>query len=80
MLLKYLSLAGNEKLVGGYPLSDLIYPTGISKLYTSRNMMRFWSNFAKNGNPGTSTNSVKWNHIIQNRQIYFYDLLIIEVI
>ena len=53
-------LAGNEKLVGGYPLSDLIYPTGISKLYTSRNMMRFWSNFAKNGNPGTSTNSVKW--------------------
>ena len=23
-------------------------------------MMRFWSNFAKNGNPGTSTNSVKW--------------------
>jgi len=53
-------LAGNEKLVGGYPLSDLIYPTGISKLYTSRNMMRFWSNFAKNGNPGISTNSVKW--------------------
>ena len=53
-------LAGNEKLVGGYPLSDLIYPTGISKIYTSRNMMRFWSNFAKNGNPGISTNSVKW--------------------
>ena len=24
-------LAGNEKLVGGYPLSDLIYPSGRSK-------------------------------------------------
>ena len=34
-------LAGNAKLVGGYPLSDLIYPAGRSKAFTSRNMMKF---------------------------------------
>ena len=49
-------LAGNAKLVGGYPLSDLIYPAGRSKAFTSRNMMKFWANFAKNGKPGKSTN------------------------
>ncbi len=53
-------LAGNEKLVGGYPLSDLIYPSGLSKRYVSKNMMNFWSNFAKTGEPGLSTNSVLW--------------------
>ncbi len=57
-------LAGNAKLVGGYPLSDLIYPSGISKFYLSRNMMRFWTNFAKTGNPGESTNSITWEPII----------------
>lgn len=53
-------LAGNSKLVGGYPLSDLIYPPSFSKRYTSKNMMKFWSNFAKTGIPGYSTNSIKW--------------------
>jgi len=62
-------LAGNAKLVGGYPLSDLIYPAGISKRFTSRNMMRFWANFAKNGEPGESTNSVKWNSIVENERL-----------
>ncbi len=57
-------LAGNSKLVGGYPLSDLIYPSGVSKFYLSRNMMRFWTNFAKTGVPGDSTNSVVWQSII----------------
>ena len=57
-------LAGNAKLVGGYPLSDLIYPFGISKFYLSRNMMRFWTNFAKTGDPGESTNSITWEPII----------------
>ena len=69
-------LAGNEKLVGGYPLSDLIYPPGISKRYLSRNMMRFWSNFAKNGNPGISTNSVKWEPYNEINNIFFYVLII----
>jgi len=53
-------LAGNADLVGGYPLSDLIYPPSFSKRYTSKNMMQFWTNFAKNGTPGTSSNSVLW--------------------
>ena len=53
-------LAGNSKLVGGYPLSDLIYPPSFSKFYLSRNMMKFWANFAKFGSPGSSTNNVVW--------------------
>tara|TARA_A100001015_G_C15004680_1_gene720108 strand:+ start:96 stop:1868 length:1773 start_codon:yes stop_codon:yes gene_type:complete len=53
-------LAGNTKLVGGYPLSDLIYPPSFSKFYLSRNMMKFWTNFAKHGYPGKSSNSIKW--------------------
>ncbi len=61
-------LAGNTKLVGGYPLSDLIYPAGRSKLFTSRNMMRFWTNFAKSGEPGKSTNSVNWEPIVKNNE------------
>jgi len=60
-------LAGNAKLVGGYPLSDLIYPAGRSKLFTSRNMMRFWTNFAKNGEPGDSTNSIKWDPVVKDK-------------
>jgi len=68
-------LAGNAKLVGGYPLSDLIYPAGKSKYFTSRNMMRFWTNFAKSGDPGESSNSVKWNSIFNNGKGYSYIIL-----
>ena len=53
-------LAGNSDLVGGYPLSDLIYPPSFSKRFTSKNMMKFWTNFAKTGIPGTSSNSIEW--------------------
>ena len=53
-------LTGNTKLVGGPPVSNFMYPKGISHFYTSRNMMRFWSNFAKYGEPGDSTNNVNW--------------------
>jgi len=52
-------LTGNNKLVGDYGF--LIYPRGPSKRFTSKNMMKFWSNFAKEGAPGESTNSIKWN-------------------
>ncbi len=62
-------LAGNSKLVGGYPLSDLIYPSGRSKFFTSRNMIRFWSNFAKSGKPGESTNSIKWHSMIKDGEL-----------
>ena len=51
-------LTGNNKLVGDYGF--LIYPKGPSKSFTSKNMMQFWTNFAKTGEPGTSTNGIKW--------------------
>ena len=53
-------LTGSTKLVGGSPVSNFMYPKGISRFYTSRNMMKFWSNFAKYGEPGYSSNNVKW--------------------
>ena len=53
-------LTGNNKLVGGPPVSNFMYPKGVSKFYTSRNMMKFWSNFAKYGVPGHSSNNIKW--------------------
>ena len=51
-------LTGNNKLVGNYGF--LIYPRGLSKRFTSKNMMQFWTNFAKTGAPGESTNGVVW--------------------
>ena len=51
-------LTGNNKLVGDYGF--LIYPRGPSKRFTSKNMMLFWTNFAKNSEPGSSTNGVEW--------------------
>ena len=65
-------LTGSYKLVGGYPLSDLIYPPSFSKRYLSKNMMTFWTNFAKDGSPGSSTNNVFWdNYISDNNQSNF---------
>ena len=54
-------LTGNAKLVGGPPVSNFLYPKGMSYFYTSRNMMKFWSNFAKYGEPGYSTNNINWD-------------------
>jgi para-nitrobenzyl esterase len=51
-------LTGNNKLVGDYGF--LIYPKGPSKRFTSKNMMKFWTDFAKNGKPGISSNGVEW--------------------
>ena len=51
-------LAGNNKLVGDYGF--LIYPKGPSKWFLSKNMMNFWTNFAKTGEPGISSNKQKW--------------------
>ena len=52
-------LTGNNKLVGDYGF--FIYPKGPSKRFTSKNMMKFWTHFAKTGIPGSSTNGIKWN-------------------
>ena len=51
-------LTGNNNLVGDYGF--LIYPRGPSKKFTSKNMMNFWANFAKNGKPGFSSNGIEW--------------------
>ena len=65
-------LTGNTKLVGGPPVSNFMYPKGISLFYTSRNMMRFWSNFAKYGEPGASTNNVNWEPYIYDNNYSKY--------
>jgi len=61
-------LTGNNKLVGDYGF--LIYPKGPSKKFTSKNMMQFWTNFAKTGAPGTSSNSIEWSkyEVLSNNQ------------
>ncbi len=51
-------LTGDTKLTAGYGF--LLYPKGPSKHFLSKNMMKFWTNFAKNGKPGKSTNSIEW--------------------
>ena len=60
-------IAGNNKLVGNYGF--IIYPNGPSKKYTSKNMMKFWANFARTGKPGNSTNNIEWiNYLDSNSQ------------
>ena len=51
-------LTGNNKLVGDYGF--LLYPRGPSKRFTSKNMILFWTNFAKTGKPGSSSNGIEW--------------------
>ena len=53
-------LLGNTMLVGGPPISNFMNPRGISRFYTSRNMMKFLTNFAKYGKPGKSSNKIEW--------------------
>ena len=61
-------LTGSNKLVGGSPVSNFMYPKGLSLFYTSRNMMKFWSNFAKYGEPGYSSNNIKWQPYSFNKE------------
>ena len=69
-------LTGNSKLVDGFPLSLLIYPPSSSKRYLSKNMMKFWSNFAKYGSPGDSSNLVTWQSY--NSEAYNPNYLILD--
>ncbi len=66
-------LLGDTTLVGGSPVSNFMYPRGISRFYTSRNMMKFWTNFAKHGKPGMSSNKIEWTpyDINQDNKISF---------
>ena len=61
-------LTGNTKLVGNYGF--LIYPRGPSKRFTSKNMMQFWTNFAKTGKPGYSSNEKEWINYDGSRKDY----------
>ena len=60
-------LAGDNSLVGGRPVSNFIYPKGVSNFYMSKNMMKFWTNFAKTGEPGLSSNNVMWGPYTANK-------------
>ena len=69
-------LTGNTKLVGGPPVSNFMYPKSISRFYTSRNMMKFWADFAKFGDPGYSTNNIKWeNYNVDENKFSSYIIL-----
>ncbi len=59
-------LAGDNSLVGGRPVSNFIYPRGISNFFIKRNMMKFWTNFAKKGDPGFSSNKIRWESYIED--------------
>ena len=61
-------LTGNNKLVGDYGF--FIYPKGPSKRFTSKNMMKFWTHFAKTGSPGSSSNGIKWNSYFNEGKKY----------
>ena len=39
----------------------IIYPRSPSRRYVSKNMMNFWTEFARNGAPGKSSNDIIWN-------------------
>ena len=38
----------------------IIYPRSPSRRFVSKNMMNFWTEFAKNGSPGKSSNDINW--------------------
>ena len=50
---------------GDYNLAEefkwIVYPRSPSRRFVSKNMMNFWANFAKNAEPGDSTNNVTWS-------------------
>ena len=50
---------------GDYDLAEefkwIVYPRSPSRRFVSKNMMNFWANFAKNAEPGDSTNNVRWS-------------------
>ena len=60
MQLKFLFLTGNNDLVGGYPLSDLIYPPSFSKKIYFKKYDEILDKFCKIWISRKSTNSIKW--------------------
>lgn len=67
-------ITGNNDVVGRFGF--LLYPAGPSKRFLSKNMMLFWSNFAKQGTPGLSTSGVEWisyNHADNKQNFLILD-------
>jgi para-nitrobenzyl esterase len=62
-------ITGNNDIVGNFGF--LIYPSGPSKRFLSRNMMLFWTNFAKKGIPGASSNGIEWLSYNQSEETNF---------
>jgi len=62
-------ITGNNDIVGEFGF--LIYPSGPSKRFLSRNMMSFWTNFAKKGVPGASSNGIEWLPYNQSEETNF---------
>ena len=61
-------LTGNNKLVGDFGF--LLYPRGPPRDLLQKNMMRFWTNFAKFGEPGKSSNKIKWEKYSPDKQSF----------
>jgi para-nitrobenzyl esterase len=67
-------ITGNNDIVGDFGF--LLYPSGPSKRFLSKNMMLFWTNFAKNGVPGTSSNGIDWlpyNDLNSSKNFFILD-------
>ena len=62
-------ITGNNDIVGDFGF--LIYPSGPSKRFLSKNMMLFWTNFAKKGVPGVSSNGIEWLSYNQSAETNF---------
>ena len=62
-------ITGNNDIVGDFGF--LLYPSGPSKRFLSKNMMLFWTNFAKKGVPGASSNGIEWLSYNQSEETNF---------
>ena len=52
-------ISGDFSLAEGFEW--IIYPRSPSRRFVSKNMMNFWTEFAKSGVPGESSNDIFWN-------------------
>ena len=52
-------VSGDFNLVDDYRW--IVYPRSSSRRFVSKNMMDFWTSFAKNSEPGESSNKISWN-------------------
>jgi len=46
----------------------IVYPRSSSRRFVSKNMMDFWTNFAKSAAPGSSSNNINWDRFNPNAE------------